>query len=183
MRGIPGSLLGWPLQKAYRLGCLDDRNELKLINVGESAGNYGCQLFAVKFLQPSDAKQVKDGLPTGSEDQAFNQMKELARKALPLCPTTSSTPRNTPKAPAPSSSAPTSSTLNQPNAPQSHGPPPGPEGAPPTDEDREGEPLPTSKEPPPQPQPPTSTSAPQSAPPPVQPNPAPQPDVDCRKAA
>ena len=36
MRGVPGSILGYPLQEPYRLGCLTSRDELNLISPGQS---------------------------------------------------------------------------------------------------------------------------------------------------
>ncbi|CAN5371045.1 protein phosphatase 2C domain-containing protein [soil metagenome] len=109
MRGIQGSILGYPLQEPYLLGCLNDRNELSQISYGQPTGSLGCRLMGLQDLRPSERAQVAAGLPAGSLDDAINQLRELARSSLlPLCvptpatPTASATPSPTaaPAAPA-----------------------------------------------------------------------------------
>src|SRR5512139_3469508 len=84
MRGIPGSILGYPLQEPYRKGCLTGRDGLTLINPGQQPRD--CQPFRVADLKPSAQRQVIAGLPTGTEDQAIGQINQLAHDSLlPIC--------------------------------------------------------------------------------------------------
>jgi PPM family protein phosphatase len=84
MRGIQGSLLDYPLQKPHLLGCINDRNDLSLISVGQSQN--GCRLLKVDDLTKSARAQVDAGLPAGSLDDAINQMHKLVQQSLlPLC--------------------------------------------------------------------------------------------------
>ncbi len=103
MRGVPGSILGLPLQETYRNGCLTDRNELNLVAPGQSTS--GCQLFRVSDLKQTERQQVQTGLPTGSEDDAIVQINKLAHESvLPVCaplpPPPATTPRSAPHSPA-----------------------------------------------------------------------------------
>ena len=87
MRGIQGSILGYPLQEPYLLGCLNDRNELSQISYGQADRRPGCQLMRLQDLRPSERTQVSAGLPAGSLDNAIGQLRELARSSLlPPCP-------------------------------------------------------------------------------------------------
>jgi PPM family protein phosphatase len=103
MRGVPGSILGLPMQETYRHGCLTDRNELQLIESGQSPS--GCQLFRVSDLKQTEKQQVEAGLPTGSEDDAIVQINKLAQDSvLPVClppppPPTSPRPSAVPHSP------------------------------------------------------------------------------------
>ncbi|KWX23479.1 potassium ABC transporter ATPase [Mycolicibacterium wolinskyi] len=106
MRGIQGSFLGYSLQEPYRLGCLNDRNELSLIGADENQDNLACRLMAVNDMRPSERAQVVAGLPGGTLDEAFAQITELARSSvLPVCaPRRATTPTTTtPPPPAPTS--------------------------------------------------------------------------------
>jgi len=102
MRGVPTSILGYPLHQPYRQACLTPHNGLNLIAVGAAGDD--CQLFRVKDLKPAEQRQVEAGLPTGSEDQAIEQINKLARESLlPVCQAPAKAPRPTtvPHAPAP----------------------------------------------------------------------------------
>jgi protein phosphatase len=179
MRGIQGSLLGYRLQQPHLLGCLNDRNELSLISVGQS--HDGCNLLRVDDLRPSERTQVIAGLPTGSLDDAIGQIHKLVPASLlPICsppapPATPAPPSPPPKMPdsAPPSAPPTSPTLT--SAPPTPGPtaepaPPSGDTAAPT---APGQPQP-SLTPLPVPTTTTVTTLP----------PAPQePGKDCRTAA
>ncbi|GAY13984.1 PP2C family serine/threonine-protein phosphatase [Mycobacterium sp. shizuoka-1] len=102
MRGIEGSILGYPLQEPYLLGCLNDRNELSQISYDQATSALGCQLMRLQDLRPSERAQVSAGLPAGSLDDAIGQLRELAHSSLlPPC-----APPPT-KAPAPPAPAPT----------------------------------------------------------------------------
>ena len=86
MRGIQGSILGYPLQEPYLLGCLNDRNELSQISYGQPTDNLDCQLMRLQDLRPSERAQVSAGLPAGTLDDAIGQLRELAHSSLlPPC--------------------------------------------------------------------------------------------------
>jgi protein phosphatase len=175
MRGIPGSLLGLPLQEPYLLACLDTHSEMTIIGVDDT--HPGCQPMRVSDLRESGRAQVTAGLPTGTVDDAIRQLKELSRSSLlPLC----APPVVTPPVPAP---VPSLSVVPQPP----RGPAPGPEAPAPTT------PAPTPAPPPgpgpaPAPNPsspapaPTSPAAPSptatALPPPPQ-----EPGTNCRNAS
>jgi serine/threonine protein phosphatase PrpC len=193
MRGIQGSILGYPLQEPYLLGCLNDRNELSQISYGQPVDSLGCRLMGLQDLRPSERAQVAAGLPAGSLDDAINQLRELARSSLlPLCapvpatPTTSATP--SPSAtpppsipttapatsgrptPAPSGTESASPTTTPPAAPvtTSATPAPGPGNSP------AAAPAPNA------PAPTTTTPAPTVT---ALPPPPSKPGTDCRAAA
>lgn len=178
MRGIEGSILGYPLQKPYLLGCLNDRNELSQISYGQPTNNLDCRLMALEDLRPSERAQVAAGLPAGSLDNAIGQLRELARSSvLPPCPppppptpTTTATPTPAP-APGP---PPAPATSGRPAPPR----PPSPSPSAGRDQTSAAAPAPDapgSPAPAPTPTPtPTVTALP--APPP-------EPGTDCRAAA
>jgi protein phosphatase len=118
MRGIEGSILGYPLQEPYLLGCLNDRNELSQISYGQSTDSLGCQLMRLQDLRPSERAQVSAGLPAGSLDDAIGQLRELAHSSLlpPCAPPPTSTPTPTP--------TPTPASSPAPSAPPAPGPVP-----------------------------------------------------------
>jgi PPM family protein phosphatase len=147
MRGVQGSFLGMPLQQPFRIACLDDRNDLKIIGVDDARS--GCQLLKVGDLRESERAQVSAGLPTGSVDDAIRQLNELGQTSLlPICappkPTTSSTPPPPPPTPpspslqpspstpdpSPSAEVPTTVTAPVPPAPPPPAPPPSPTPSP-----------------------------------------------------
>lgn len=110
MRGIQGSILSYPLQEPYLLGCLNDRNELSQISYGQPTDSLACQLMRLQDLRPSERAQVSAGLPAGSLDDAIGQLRELAHSSvLPPCappPTSTPTPTPAPSATTPAPSAP-----------------------------------------------------------------------------
>jgi PPM family protein phosphatase len=167
MRGIQGSILGYPLQEPYLLGCLNDRNELSQISYGQPVDSLGCRLMGLQDLRPSERAQVAAGLPAGSLDDAINQLRELARSSLlPLCPVAPPTPTTT-VTPSPTAAPPASAPTPAP-ATSSRPATPAPSG---TDT---ATPTPTSVTPPAPA--PTSTPAPTSgAPTSGAPAPAPAP--------
>ncbi|UUO02119.1 protein phosphatase 2C domain-containing protein [Mycolicibacterium novocastrense] len=190
MRGVPGSILGYPLQEPYRRGCLTERNGLTLISPGQEPRD--CQPLRVSDLKPSEQRQVIAGLPTGSEDQAITQINQLARDSLlPICAP--------PPPPAPRTTAPHSpGTPNAPGLPNNP-PPRGEEGTPAPETPRTvTPPPPTPKPPPPPPEspraepgtppPPESPESPTPKPPPpptvtALPPPPPEPGVNCREVS
>jgi serine/threonine protein phosphatase PrpC len=162
MRGVQGSFLGMPLQQPFRIACLDDRNDLKIIGVDDARS--GCQLLKVGDLRESERAQVAAGLPTGSVDDAIRQLKELGQTSLlPICapprPTTTTT---TPASPPP---APPSPSV----------PPPPPPGASPSAEVPTTVTAPVPPPPPPSPTPSPTVTA---LPPPPQ-----EPGTTCRAAS
>ncbi|HTY26783.1 MAG TPA: protein phosphatase 2C domain-containing protein [Mycobacterium sp.] len=172
MRGIQGSILGYPLQEPYLLGCLSDRNELSQISYGQATEALGCKLMRLDDLRPSERTQVSAGLPAGSLDNAIGQLRELSRSSLlPPCPPPAPPAPKTP-APAPTPAptpAPSSRTSAVPITPA------------------------PSSAPAPSPPPSQTTSAATNSPLPVPPSPSPtvtqlppppqKPGVDCRVAA
>lgn len=174
MRGVPGSILGYSLQEPYRQGCLTARNGLTLISPGQQPRD--CSLFRVGDLKQSEQRQVISGLPTGSEDEAIDQINQLARDSLlPICQKPAPTPKPT-------------SQPHLPGTPQSP-------GVPNTRTDRPAPETPRTVSPPPAPTGATPGPAPQSSPPPPPPAPSPSPTVtalpppppepgtNCREAA
>ncbi|HEY7052008.1 MAG TPA: PP2C family serine/threonine-protein phosphatase [Mycobacterium sp.] len=154
MRGVQGSLLGYPLQEPHLLGCLNDRNQLSLI--GPSDAHPGCRLLSVEDLRPSERTQVVAGLPTGSLDKAIDQITKLvADSLLPVC---------VPPPPPP------------PPPPRPSTPPPAPTSAPTTSPRPSASTTPPTPAPPPPPHSPTPTVT--ALPPAPQ-----QPGTDCRPAA
>jgi protein phosphatase len=84
MRGVGGSLLGFPLQEPYLVACLDARNEVQFLDVGQQPKD--CTLLSVNDLRPAERTQVIADLPTGSLDKAKDQIRGLVRTSLlPLC--------------------------------------------------------------------------------------------------
>ncbi|MCG5433066.1 protein phosphatase 2C domain-containing protein [Mycobacterium sp. MYCO198283] len=140
MRGVQGSILGFPLSEPHLTGCLNNRNQLSLVTPGtEDDGD--CQPLGVDDLRPPERAQVNAGLPGGSLDEAISQIDALATSSvLPICParpvtrTTSAPPpasSPTSRPPAPSSPAPStapspSPSPSAPPGPTPTGPAPGP---------------------------------------------------------
>ncbi|MCA1008629.1 protein phosphatase 2C domain-containing protein [Rhodococcus hoagii] len=122
LQGIPGSFLGYSLQESALIGCVDDDGTLRIVEPGSAPSD--CHVLTVDDLRPSAREQVQAGLPSGTKDDATEQMRRLVSSdLLPLCtpePTTTPTPTPTP---APPSEAP---------APTTEAAPPAPEGAAPT---------------------------------------------------
>jgi protein phosphatase len=176
MRGVQGSFLGFALQEPYLLGCLNARNELSLINPGQSQSDRDCRMFGVNDMRPSERAQVVAGLPSGTLDDAIAQIEELARSSvLPTC---------APRAPTPTTTTPTPhlpQTPVNPGIPETSGARPAPET--PT--------TVTAPAPPPPPSPgaPPPASPPPSPPPPTQPTvtalppPPPEPGTNCREVS
>ena len=103
MRGVPGELPGFSLQKPYRYACVNDRDTLSIIDVGSPERD--CKKLAVSHLKEDARKSLQDnGLPTGSYDEAMKQLEDLVKGSLlPPCvkrQATTPSPTTTP-APAP----------------------------------------------------------------------------------
>ncbi|GBE64002.1 serine/threonine protein phosphatase [Mycobacterium sp. MFM001] len=116
MRGIQGSILGFPLHEPYLVGCLNGRNELSQISYGQSKGTLNCRPMKLSDLRPSERAQVAAGLPAGTLEDAIAQLHQLqAGSLLPPCPP--------PRATSPPSTAPqtppTTSRTPEPGAPSS----------------------------------------------------------------
>lgn len=106
LRGVPGSVLGVSLQDSALVGCITDSDVLTIVDPNTLPSD--CRVLKVDDLQPSAREQVRAGLPSGSQDEAIEQMRRLAANdLLPLCtpePTPAPTPTPTPApvpAPAP----------------------------------------------------------------------------------
>lgn len=124
LQGIPGSFLGYSLQESALIGCVADDGKLTLVE--PDAAPSGCHVLTVDDLRPSAREQVRAGLPSGTKDDATEQMRRLASSdLLPLC-----TPEPTPNATATPNPNPTP-TAEAP-APTTEAAPPAPEGAAPT---------------------------------------------------
>ncbi|MGW0042209.1 PP2C family protein-serine/threonine phosphatase [Rhodococcus sp. NPDC003348] len=120
LRGVPGSVLGYSLQDVNLLGCVTDTGDLTL--VAPEITPTSCTILTVDDLQPSAREQVRAGLPSGSLDDAKDQMHRLTDgDLLPVCtpePTTTAQPTPTP-APAPT-------PVPEPGAPPAAPPAPAP---------------------------------------------------------
>jgi serine/threonine-protein kinase len=94
MRGVPGSVLGIPLQGTFEIVCLED-DVLHVIGVDDDRSR--CQPLKVDDLNESGQRQVDAGLPAGSLDNAIQQLDQLfSNSLLPLCPPPNPTPTPTP---------------------------------------------------------------------------------------
>lgn len=124
LQGVPGSFLGYSLQESALIGCVADDGKLTIVE--PDAAPSGCHVLTVDDLRPSAREQVRAGLPSGTKDDATEQMRRLASSdLLPLCtpePTPNATPTPNPN-PTPTAEAP---------APTTEAAPPAPEGAAPT---------------------------------------------------
>ncbi|MBV9512899.1 MAG: serine/threonine-protein phosphatase [Mycobacteriaceae bacterium] len=105
MRGIQGSLLNYPLQEQYRIGCVTPSNELRVIALSDPQN--GCRALNVNDLRPAERKQVIDGLKSGTFDDAFKEMNNLVPALLPVC---QAAPAPTPAAPTPTTTTTTTPT-------------------------------------------------------------------------
>lgn len=195
MRGVQGSFLGYSLQEAYLLGCLNDRAELSLISADQTPVGLDCRLLAVNDMRPSAREQVIAGLPSGTLDDAISQIEELTRSSvLPVCAPatpTSTAPRTPAATPRPSRPSTTSSPTSQ--APQTAGPSPHPRAsapqAPRTATRSPATPAPATPTRTPSPSPATpSPATPTPSPSPSQtvtalPPPPPEPGTNCREVS
>lgn len=200
MRGVQGSFLGFSLQEAYLLGCLNDRAELSLISADQAPGGLDCRLLAVNDMRPSAREQVLAGLPSGTLDDAISQIEELSRSSvLPVCapatPTSTAprTPAATPRPSRPSTTSPPTSAAPQTAGPQTARPGPDPRASAPQTP-RTVTSSPAAAAPPPT----TPTGAPSLATPTPSPSPAtpspsqtvtalppppPEPGTNCREVS
>ncbi len=193
MRGVPGSIIGLPLQETYRNGCLTSRNELNLVAPGQSTP--GCQLFRLSDLKQTERQQVEAGLPTGSEDDAIVQINKLAQESvLPVCQEPASPPSPAPRtSTAPHSPAPTNSpgVPNNPSDSPTAGPQTGGTDSPAPETPRtvtgpaspapEPTPAPDSSSPAPPPTPSTPSPPAPSQTVTALPPPPPEPGTNCRE--
>jgi PPM family protein phosphatase len=167
MRGVQGSLLGFPLQEPHFGGCLDAQNNLRTISYGQSGGE--CHLMKLQDLRPPERAQVQAGLPAGTQDDAIRQLKKLAADSLLPCPPPRATsPPATSRAPEPSVTPSTTPPTTTSTSPTSSSPSTSPSGSPASTSP--AGPAATS---------PTTTSPTVTAPAP----PPPQPGIDCRAVA
>lgn len=86
MQGVPGSILSLKLQKPVQWACLNDQGEVKLTNYGASIQD--CDPLLVEYLDAAAQNSVKDGLPTGSHDDAIDRVTNLRTAVLPVCSST-----------------------------------------------------------------------------------------------
>ena len=143
MRGVQGSLLGMPLQQPFRIACLDDRNDIRIIGADDDRS--GCQPLKIGDLRQSERAQVAAGLPAGSVDDAIRQLRDLGPSSLlPIClpapptttttaprPTAGGTPTTTsPRGPLPGPAPETPTTVTTPAPPPPGSPTPAPPPAP-----------------------------------------------------
>ncbi|MEO3759768.1 protein phosphatase 2C domain-containing protein [Mycobacterium sp. B14F4] len=180
MRGVQGSFLGVALQEPYRLGCLNDRNELSLIGADEPRNNRSCRMLSVNDMRPSERAQVVAGLPGGTLEEAIAQIHQLARDSvLPVCAPAAPPPATSavPHSPAPTNSpgvpnnppATGGTATPAPETPRTVTPPP-----------------PDTATPSPSPAPPTPSPSPKPPPPPTVtalPPPPPEPGTNCREVS
>ncbi|GFG65613.1 PP2C-family Ser/Thr phosphatase [Mycobacterium kubicae] len=173
MRGIQGSLLGMSLHEPYRVGCLDNRNQLIVADYGQTGGHSDCRQMKLQDLRAPERAQVQAGLPSGTFEDAQRQLRDLAANSLlPPCPA----PRAT-SPPEPSAPSTNSSGTPEPSTPQ----PPVPV-TPPSTTASSATPSPTSASPA-APATPSTTSPSSSPTVTALPSPPPQPGIDCRAVA
>jgi protein phosphatase len=178
MRGVQGSFLGLALQEPYRLGCLNARNELSLINPDENRDNRDCRMFGVNDMRPSERAQVIAGLPSGSLDDAIGQIEELARSSvLPTCVTPTPTPTTT----SPTPHLP-ETPVNPPGIPEVSGESPAPETPTTVTTPAPSTPAPASPGAPPPAAPPSPSPTPQPTVTALPP-PPPEPGTNCREVS
>ncbi|MGE5698202.1 MAG: PP2C family protein-serine/threonine phosphatase [Candidatus Sericytochromatia bacterium] len=110
MRGYEGSipLLNIPLQRQSRVGCLDNKNEFSIFDVGQQPS--GCHQPKLADLDQTGRNAIA-GLPGGSLNDATEQLKKLIEQSvLPVCrppaPPPAITPSPTPKPPTTTTPAP-----------------------------------------------------------------------------
>lgn len=129
LRGVPGSVLGYSLQESALVGCVRADGSLTVVDPNQLPND--CRVLRVDDLQPSAREQVRAGLPSGSQEDAVEQMRRLAANdLLPVCtPTTSTTP-TTPPTPAPSPAPTPAPGEPVPPAPTTEAPAPAPTPAP-----------------------------------------------------
>ncbi|MFC6011698.1 PP2C family protein-serine/threonine phosphatase [Nocardia lasii] len=85
MRGLPGSILGYSIHDVELTGCVRGKDEIVLLDRGQSAPT-GCKTLKVSDLPQTLREQVRKTLPPGSLDQARESMLALKRELLPPCP-------------------------------------------------------------------------------------------------
>lgn len=150
LRGIPGNVLGYSLQEQNLIGCVDDNGALSLVAPAEVPAD--CRTLMVDDLQPTARALVRAGLPSGTIDDAREQMNRLvANNLLPVCQ-----PQATGSAATASTAPPSTAT---------------PAATPPA----ATPPIPTTAAAPPAPEPAPGAAA--AIPPPAAPAPAPEPAV------
>lgn len=83
--GVDFSVFGTELNEQYQRACLNEQGQLRMTGTGE-AGDTGCNAFSLADL-PEATRSTVDGLPSGSYEEAMQQMQRLADEALPPCVT------------------------------------------------------------------------------------------------
>ncbi|OBJ50842.1 PP2C family serine/threonine-protein phosphatase [Mycobacterium sp. 1423905.2] len=174
MRGIQGSLLGMSLHDPYRVGCLDNRNQLIVTEPGQTGGHTACRLMKLQDLRAPERAQVQAGLPSGSFEDAQRQLRDLAANSLlPLCPSPGATSPPEPSAPSTHSSG-----TPEPSTPQSPVP-----VTPPSTSTTTPSAAPSPSVSPATPASPSTTPPSTSQTVTALPPPPPQPGIDCRAVA
>jgi len=80
-RGIDYSVFGRDLHSPYQEACLDERGDLRMVDVGSAED---CSPFETTDL-PESVRSSVDGLDSGSYDDVTQQLRRLADEALPVC--------------------------------------------------------------------------------------------------
>ncbi|CAM2911334.1 PP2C family protein-serine/threonine phosphatase [Skermania piniformis] len=137
MRGVPYSMFGHSFQQVAWLGCVDRSGKLELVSPTETHSS--CRELKVDDLQPTAREQVRQGLPSGSQNQARDDMdRVVSGNLLPTCAertatssappastptTTPAAPSGQPPTPPPPSSAAATPTTTTPPPPTTTTPP------------------------------------------------------------
>ncbi len=79
MRGIQGSILGYPLPGALPAGLPQRPNELSQISYGQATDSLGCQLMRLQDLRPSERTQVSADCPPAAWTTRSVSLRELSR--------------------------------------------------------------------------------------------------------
>ncbi|QLL07483.1 PP2C family protein-serine/threonine phosphatase [Mycobacterium vicinigordonae] len=109
MRGVQGSLLGMSMHEVHLVGCVNAQN----VVTEAPPGTAGCRQLKLDDLRQSERAAVQSGLPSGSLEDARNQLRKLAAGLLPICQSGTTSPTE-PSAPSTHSSG----------TPESSAPPP-----------------------------------------------------------
>lgn len=138
MRGYAG----YPLERQFWVGCINNQNVLSILDVGQQPN--GCRLLKVDDLNQTGRNQIA-GLPGGNLDEAREQLRNLVEQyALDVCPPVPApqTPPTTQRVPPNTAPTPPTTTETSPAQPA-----PAPNAPPITTTTTATAPSPTAQEP------------------------------------
>lgn len=119
--GTDSKVLGFPLYSTKYVVCLDENDEVTLVDTAESIPAGDCHRFSTADLTPAGRGALND-LPGGSLDEVQRELDALADRVLPPCTppaskkTTATTSPSRPKASSSSGSSSAATTSARPSA-------------------------------------------------------------------